>query len=272
METILQAIQSLFPENFPIETMLQGALIILGGFMVVGALARLIFGKRSVLNQSISSVIGILFIYAITVVIYSYGVSDLKFLISPLPFITISDEYLNIFNILEADYTVVSNELLNAVILAFLVNLANSWLPKGKKFITWLLSRCASVAFAMILHAVVNFVLNAYLPEGLLTYAPSILLGILVAMLAVGALKFVVGAILTTVNPIIAFLYTFFFANIIGKMLSKAMLTALLMAGLVYGLNQFGIVAVFIGVSALPAYIPLLIVLLGLWYLIGHIL
>ena len=271
MEALLQKIQSLFPENFPIETVLQGALILLGAFLLISALGRLLFGKKSVLNQSISSVIGILFIYAVTVVIHSYGV-DLKFVISPLPFVSISEDYLTLFHIPNADYVSLCNELLNAVILAFLANLVNSWLPKGKNVFTWLLCRCCSVALAMVFFAFFNAVLHAYLPEGLLTWAPVILLGLLVVMLAVGALKFLVGALLTTVNPLIAFLYTFFFANIVGKMLSKAMLTTLLMAGMILALNEFGIVSVFIGVSALPAYIPLLIGLLVLWFIIGHLL
>ncbi len=271
MDALFQKIQSLFPKDFPIETVLQGALILLGAFLVIGALGRLLFGKKSVLNQSISAVIGILFIYAVTVVIHSYGF-DLQFLISPLPFVSIDGDYLTLFHIPGADYVVLCNELLNAVILAFLANLVNNWLPKGKKLFTWLLSRCFSIALAMVLFAVFNAILRAYLPEGLLTWAPVILLGLLVVMLAVGALKFLVGALLTTVNPLIAFLYTFFFANIVGKMLSKAMLTALLMAGMILALNEFGIVSIFIGVSALPAYIPMLLVLLVLWYIIGHIL
>ena len=91
-------------------------------------------------------------------------------------------------------------------------------------------------------------------------------------MMAVGALKILVGALISTVNPVIGALYTFFFASIIGKQISKAVLTTALLAGIVWLLHYLGITAVFIASAALTAYIPLLIILLVLWYLVGHVL
>ena len=99
-----------------------------------------------------------------------------------------------------------------------------------------------------------------------------ILLGLLIIMLAVGALKFLVGAVLTTVNPLIGFLYTFFFANVVGKQLSKAVLTTAILSALVYGLSVIGWTTIFIGVSALTAYIPFLVILLLVWYISGKVL
>ena len=51
------------------------------------------------------------------------------------------------------------------------------------------------------------------------------LLALLVLLLLVGALKLIVGAVLATVNPLIGAFYTFFFATLAGKALSKAILT-----------------------------------------------
>jgi glutamine synthetase len=48
-------------------------------------------------------------------------------------------------------------------------------------------------------------------------------------------------------------------------------LTTAIMAGLVYALNYFGISVIYIGTAVLTAYIPLLIVLLILWYVIGKV-
>lgn len=271
MDEILNLLQSLVPENFSMETFLKGAAVLLIGSLVIGFLGRILFGKRSVLNQSVSSTIGILFIYALTIAIYSYGI-HLNFLVSPLPFVTLSGDYLNIFSFSGSNYVIICGELLNMVILAFLVNLVNGWMPKGKKLLGWMFFRCLSVVLAMVLYALVNQLLNTFLPEGLLTWAPVILLGLLVVMLLVGALKFLVGAVLTTVNPLIALLYTFFFSNVVGKQLSKAMLTTLLISALVYALNYVGCAAIYIGAAALAAYLPLLILLLVLWYVVGHLL
>lgn len=269
MDELLSQLQVLVPAGFDILAFLKALGILIGLFLIVAVVGRLFFGKRSVLNKSVSTAIGILFIYAITVVIHSYGIK-LDFLVSPLPFISISADYLSIFSIVTADYVQICHHALKMIILVFLVNIVNGWLPEGKKFIGWLFFRCLSISIAMLLHAMVQNLLNAFLPEGLLTWAPVILLGLLIIMLAVGALKFLVGLLISTVNPLVGFLYTFFFANVIGKQLSRAMLTTLLFCGLVYALNQCGIVSIFIGSAALAAYLPLLIILLILWYLIGH--
>lgn len=271
MEAFLEMLESLVPADFDYASFLKAALLLCLGSLILGFLGRMIFGKRSVLNQSVSSTIGILFIYAATIAIYSYGV-NLEFLLSPLPFVSLSGEYLHIFSFVGADYVVICDQILTMIILAFLVNLINGWMPTGKHFISWLFFRFLSVALAMVLHAVVNYLLTMWLPDGFLTWAPVILLALLVLMLAVGALKFVIGALISTVNPLIAALYTFFFASMIGKQLSKAVLTTLIISALVYGLNYLGTTMIFIGAAALAAYLPLLIILLALWYVVGRLL
>ena len=125
---------------------------------------------------------------------------------------------------------------------------------------------------AMLLHLLAYAILNILLPEGFLLWAPMVLLALLVLMMMVGGLKILVGALISTVNPVIGALYTFFFANIIGKMISKAVLTTILLGVIVWLLYYLGITAVYIASAALAAYIPLLIILLLLWYLVGHIL
>ena len=99
-----------------------------------------------------------------------------------------------------------------------------------------------------------------------------ILLALMVLLLLVGALKLIVGAVLATVNPLIGAFYTFFFATIVGKSLTKAILTAGILAGIVAALNYIGCFAVSIAAAALIAYIPLLIVLVVIWYVVSRIL
>jgi hypothetical protein len=268
MEAIITFLQGILPEGFQIEAFLKTALILLAGIAVFGLIGRFIFGKGSVLTRSISSAIAILFIYVITIVIHSLG-ADLKFLLSPLPFIKIEGNYLGFLIYDMSQYPQICNQVLTMIILAFVANLADSWLPKGKKIFSWFFFRCLSVLIAMLLHLIVNTILTAFLPEGLLTWAPVVLLGLLVLMLALGALKLLVGLFISTVNPLLGALYTFFFANIVGKQVSKAVLTTAILAGIVAALHYLGIAAVYIASSALAVYIPFLIVLLLLWYLIG---
>lgn len=247
------------------------ALVLAVSSLVFGFIGRFVFGKKSSLNQSVSSAIGILFIYAITILIFSTGL-DLKLFASPLPFVNVQDNTIFVSAFLGSDFLTICGELLNTIILAFVVNIITWLMPQGKKLLTWLLFRVLSVVLGMVAYALVGMLLSSVLPQGLLTWAPVILLGLLVLMLLVGALKFIVGAILITVNPLIGILYTFFFANVVGKMLSRAMLTTLLLAALIFGLNYIGLTVIAIGSATLLACIPILLLLLVLWFVVGKLL
>ncbi len=271
MEKFINLLESFIPSEIPIDIYLKAILFIVLGFIVIGAIGRLLFGKKSTLNHAVSSAISILFIYIITVVIHSLGV-DLSFLVSPLPFISISGEYMSVFVFEGVHYTILCDQILGMVILAFLANLADSWLPTGKRLLSWFFFRCISVLLAMVLHLIANAIISTFLPEGLLIWAPVVLLGLLLLLIAVGALKFLIGTLLSvTVGPLIGILYTFFFSNVVGKQLTKAVLTAAILSGMVWLLNWLGANTVFIAASALVAYIPFLILLLIVWFIIGKL-
>ena len=267
MESIVNYFKSF---NLDIGAFLRANCMLIGAFLLLALVGRFVFGKKSVLCHSVSSAIGVFFVYALTIVLCNAGTEFQKF-IAPLPLVSIENETMTLFSF-QQDYTIVCAEVLSMIILAFLMNLADGWLPVGKKIFSWVFFRCLGVVLALFLHLVVTGLLTAYLPEGLITYAPTILLGILVLMLLTGALKFLVGLVLTSVNPLIAALYTFFFANAIGKQVTKAMLTTAILVGLVLILQKMGIVAISVASAALAAYIPLILLVLVLWYIIGKLL
>lgn len=252
------------------DTFWKAGLILLLGTFLLSVFGRFVFGKRSALNNAVSSAIGILFIYALTVVLGSFG-AQFANLIAPLPFVTISGETMTLFSFAGAHYTVICSEVLSMIILAFLVNLADGWLPKGKNIFSWLFFRCLTIVIGYLIHLVVVGLFATYLPEGLVTYAPVVLLALLILMLLTGALKIVVGAVLSTVNPIIGGLYTFFFASVVGKQITKAVLTTVILAALVIGLQYIGFSVISIASAALMAYIPFLILLVVLWYIVIRI-
>lgn len=269
MNNIISALES---TGFSTETFLKSAAILVIGTLLLGFIGRFVFGKRSSVNHAVSSAIGILFLYALTIVLYSAG-AQYHALIAPLPFVGFLGDQLTIFTFAGAHYATVCSEVLSMIILAFLVNLLDVWLPRGKKLLGWLFYRILTVVLALVLHLIVTYLFTTYLPpEGIVTYAPTVLLWLLLIMLAVGALKIVVGALLSTVNPIIGGLYTFFFATLIGKQLSKAVLTTVLLTAIVYALNYFGLTVISIATAALIAYIPLLIILVLIWYLVNRVL
>ena len=263
METIISLFDTI---GIDFDTFWKAGLVLLLGTLLLSVIGRFAFGKRSVLNHAVSSAIGILFIVAISLVLRTFG-DAYQQLIAPLPFVSISGNTLTLFSFQNAHYTTICGELLNMMILAFLVNLADNWLPAGKNLFTWLFFRILTVVIAYILHLVVVGLLATYLPEGILTYAPVVLLVVLLLLLLTGALKIVVGALLSTVNPIIGGLYTFFFANFIGKQITKAVLTTLILTGIVIGLQYLGIHSLLITADALLTYLPILAILIVLWYI-----
>ena len=271
MEKIYAFFDSITPEGFDAEQFLRFVAIFALGSLVFGFVARLIFGKKSNLNRAVSAAIAILCIYVVNVVVYSCGLK-IKELLSPLPFVTIAGDYLNIFNFFTADFATICAQILDMVILAFLMNLLDSWLPQGKKLFGWFFFRILSVVLAICLQYIIALALDFLVPAGLAAYAPMILVIILIAALLLGALKLLVGIALATINPIIGALYTFFFSTLVGKQLSKAVLTTILLSALVHGLNVMGYTVISLAGISLAMLLPVILVLLALWYLINQVL
>ena len=233
---------------------------------------RVVLGKRSSLNHSLSSAIGILFIYALTIVVYTFKPWNLEALLSPLPFVTFSGEYLIVFPIADAHFPALCSEVLSLIILAFLVNLLDTYFPKGEHVFSWYILRFLTVIISMLLHLIARWAIRTYLPGVLVTYAPTILLVLLAFLLLSGILNLILGLVITMANPFMGAMYTFFFSNVIGKQLSKAIFSSAILCAVVYLLEFFGYTVICITSAALMAYIPLVILLLVLWFLIGHVL
>lgn len=268
MEKILSTLKSV---DFDWSVFGQTSLFLVACAVVLGLLAKFLFGAQSNLTHSISSSIEILFVYAATVVFYAAG-GKFEAFIAPLPFITIEGETLTLFSFAQSEFPAICSQVLSMVILAFLANLVDRWTPTGQNLFTWVFFRCVTIALAIALHLGATWIFANYMPDVIVTYAPTILLVLLVTMLLVGALKLLVGLVLATVHPLIGAFYTFFFASFVGKALSRAMLTTLILSLTVIGLNHIGVTAISIVSAALVAYVPLLILLLIAWYIFTRLL
>ena len=242
------------------------------GSLILSVLGRFILGKRSSLNHSLSSVMAILFIYALTVIVYTFKPWNLEQFLSPLPFVTFFNDYLVVMPVVGIYPTVLAQELLSLIILAFLVNLLDILIPRGSSVIGWYFLRFFTVGLSMALHLAIHWAFNTYAPTLLVTYAPIILLILLVSMLILGFLNAVLGLVLTVTNPFIGAVYAFFFNNIVGKQLTKAVFTTAILCVILFFVDQADLSFVHISVSALSAYGPLALVSLVLWFLIGHLL
>ena len=254
MENLLN---ELTKTGFSVEMFLTAGVFFAAASLLVGWLGKVIFGNNNELGHAVSSAIGILFIYIITVLVLMAGPELEKFkeFLSPLPFVNIEGEQLQLFVYAESTFDAICVQVLSMVILAFLVNLLDTLLPRGDTIMGWFLFRCVTVILGMAAHWLVCQLLTAFLPDVIVNYASVILLGVLVVMLSVGIFRFLVGAAIATVNPIVGALYTFFFANIIGVQLSKSVLTTALLSLLIYALNELGIITISIAAAALMAFV-----------------
>lgn len=268
LESLFDTVQSIELDTLTFSKDIAITCVIL---LVLSFIGRMIFGKRSNLNHAISSAIGILAVYILGV--FLYGTNHvLSGLLASLPFVAVRDGMLALFSFTNASTPEICAMLVRMIVLAFLVNLLDTVLPKGKNLFTWLLFRLVTVFLAVLCQALIVWLSETYLPATFLTHAPTVLLGILVAMLLLGALKVLVGIALATVNPIIGALYTFFFSSLVGKQLSKAVLTTALLSLLVHGLNYLGYSVIsLVGISVLTL-LPVIIVLILLWYLVNRVL
>lgn len=270
----MDQILTYLPESIDPAQLALTAGAFLASTMLIGSLGRALLGQNSPLSNAASSAIGILFIYIATVVIMAVGgeLEQFRQYLSPLPFVSIEGEQLHLFVFEGADTNLICTQIMSMVILAFLVNLLDTILPRGSGIITWFLLRFATVVLAILCHWGATELINAMIPDVIANNASTILLGLLVVMLAVGALKYLVGIVIATVNPIIAALYTFFFANVVGRQLSKAVLTTAILTALVWGLNAIGLSVIPIDLAALTGYMPFLGVLAVVWYIVNQIL
>lgn len=272
IENIISNISTAIPTEVDFLSMLKFVGIFAVVVLAVGCLGRVTLGKRSGLNHAVSSAMGILFIYVITIVIYAFDHELLRRFLSPLPFVTFQKETLYIHAFANVSFPDICTQILSMVILAFLVNLLDTVVPKGQKLLSWYLLRFVTVVLSLLLHYGVCWLFNTFLPGTLAAYAPSILLGILIAMLLLGVLNVLLGLVLTVVNPIFGAVYTFFFSNIIGKQITKAVFTTVLLCVLFGFLEHWGYTVICISTTYLGTYIPLVLSLLVLWYLVGHVL
>lgn len=269
---VLTSARSFVPAQLDLMHIAKFLLIFTAGSLILSLLGRLVLGKRSSLNHSLSSVMAILFIYAVTIVVYTFKPWNLENYLSPLPFVTFFNDYLVVMPVVGIYPTVLAQELLSLIILAFLVNLLDILIPRGKSIAGWFCLRFFSVGLAMVLHLAIHWAFHTYAPDLLVEYAPLILLILLVALLLMGFINAVLGLLIAINNPFVGAVYTFFFSNIAGKQLTKAVFTTGILCVILFLIDQYGFSFIHIAIPALSAYIPLAGICLLLWFLIGHFL
>ena len=272
LSNVMYSARTFIPTDLDFVHIAKFLLIFAAGSLILSILGRFILGKRSSLNHSVSAVMAILFVYVLTIMVYTFKPWNLNNYLSPLPFVTFFNEYLVVMPVVGIYPTVLARELLSLIILAFLVNLLDTIVPRAKSIAAWYCLRFFTVGLAMALYLLVHWAFHTYAPAALVTYAPLILILLLVSLLLLGFLNAVLGLILTITNPFIGAVYYFFFTNVIGKQVTKAVFSSVFFCVILFLMDFYGYSYVHISISALTAYIPIGLVSLILWYLTGYLL
>lgn len=270
-DTFSEAV-SLIPGDLDLITTLKFLLLFSAASLILGFLGRVAFGKRSNLNHALSSAAGILFLYVITIVIYVWKIPFLSSLLAPLPFVSFYEDIMVIYPIPGTAFAPLCSQVLALVLLSFLVNFLDTLVPKGERIISWYFLRFLTIGIAMILHLLLNLSLQKYLPNILVAYAPVVLLIVLLISFFLGFLNLILGITFTVLDPLFGALYSFFFSNLVGKQLSKAIFTTVILCIVIALLSAFGYTVIQISPAAILSCLPMAVVMLLLWYLIGHIL
>ena len=257
-------------DNFSFARFLQVTLVLAGGAFVLGIILRAILGKGSKLNKSIGAVFGILMIYIVSVAINIEN--HYEIFLNPLPFINITGDTLSVIMLQGAPINVVCEELVKMIFLAFCVGIIQEFVPEGKNFFVWYFFRCLVVVGSMAAHWGLTLLMNHYFP-GFLDYANVILVILAVVLLATTAFKWIVGGILgLTVSPIIGAIYGFVIGTVVGNKLFQAILTTLILTGIVYVLNLAGVTVLLTLSAGVAILAPCLLMIIVVWYLFSKFL
>ena len=270
LRDILSAAASAAVASIDVASSFKFILIFTAALVGVGLLVRLLFGNRSDMNHALSSSAGILTVYVLTIILYAFQPRGLEALVSPLPFVTFVNDYLFVTPFHGTGFETLCSQILALIILSFVVNLMDSLMPEGDNPLTWFLSRFLSVILAMGLHVAANWAIEKFVPSLIVYHAPAVLLVVMLSCLLLGFFRLILGIFLTVVNPVLGALYTFFFSSMIGRQLTKSVLSTAVLCGVFYVMDHFSYLIIHISPAALPAYLPLLPGFLVIWYLLGH--
>ena len=264
VSSFLDSTNNLIPTT--IEDMIFVFIIISVFALGLGFVLRLFFGAHCLVNRSISGFLHVLFVYAVTVIVYTLRPWNLTQYLSPLPFAIFRDDILIVTSSACSTMSLLCSQLLSLIILCFIIHLINFVLPNGHSFIGWLLFRVITVALAIVLNLAANWALNTFLPDVIATSAPVILMAVLAVAILVSLFNPLLCILFTVANPVIGLLYTFFFSNTIGKNLTRAVMSAALICALFYLMQYAGFSVIDITPHALMIYSPFAAAMVGVWF------
>lgn len=270
MNDILPSVTQL-AGSIDLVSALKLALILAAAACLLGGILRLLLGRGSAIVQATGACVSLVLVYLSAVALYAL-LPEIRSLIPPLPFLAVNSSAAQLEHIATAAADSISVGLLRLFILSLAVNLAESLLPNGTRVLSWYGYRMLSVAITLGGYLGFCMLTDLLLPQFFGGWAMWILLGIWGFVLLTGLLKVLLGVILVAVNPIIAALYAFFFSHLIGRQISKSILTSVLFAAVLVLCHHLGFTGILFSSFSLLSYGPACLIALLTLYLFGRML
>ena len=183
------------------------------------------FGKKTLLNQGISSTLCIATVYMSAILMGVY-VPSLRDDIT-LPFLSMSEQsvvLLDIFTMKAAD---IASSLLRLMILVFLLNTADSFGAGGKSFPTWIATEALAMVIALLVYLLLITGMQTIVPWLLNRYAIVPVVMVIALAAVVISAKFLFTKVITKENKTYDSMNKFFTTNRMGTLLTTSAMSYL---------------------------------------------
>lgn len=184
------------------------------------------FGKKTLLNQGISSTLCIVTVYLSAMLLGLY-IPSLRTVIK-LPFLTMTAETATLVDAFTIPVSDVAPTLLRLMMLVFLINTADSFGAGGKSLPTWILTEALAMVIALLFYWLLGTGVQAVIPWLLGKYSIVPVVIIIALALVIICAKFVFTKVITKENKYYSSMNKFFTSNRMGTLLTTSALSFLL--------------------------------------------
>lgn len=184
------------------------------------------FGKKTLLNQGISSTLCIVTVYLGAMLLGLY-IPSLRTVLK-LPFLTMTADTATLVDPFTMSATTAAPILLRLMMLVFLINTADSFGAGGKSLPTWVLTEALAMVIALLVYWLLGIGLQAVAPWLLSKYSIVPVVIIIALALVIICAKFVFTKVITKENKYYTGMNKFFTTNRMGSLLTTSALSFLL--------------------------------------------
>lgn len=215
------------------------AMALIAVFILAGV-ARLVLGEASNVVPSAASCVQLVVVGLSAIALY-VAFPALGQTFYQLPFLNLHAYGCSLLSPAQLESHTLFPALLRLFLLALLINLWEELLPKSKKITRWLLLRLLSAAGSLCSYFILCAVLQRYCPQIFDQWAMAIVLSILGILCLLGICKGILTIVAAVVHPLFGLLFAFFFSHVIGRQMTRAVITGVLFLGLAWYLAESSI-------------------------------